>query len=300
MCTCAFLIFRQRLTASRTNLTTDSTFSDIIVEGVGNVAAIYDFGNAANVWIHAHAWQYQPVGVESHGAGWWWGLQCDAMVHYCVDFEGSNGSPHMLNTLVIDQPAGGSMYFLGSGVLDGTIRDDYAPGNIAADWHRFVSYAVGPVNESVSNFQNYFPPQFQATGFQSYNAPATEKFDYHGFGDQFIFGNVKSQINFKDIVTHFATTNFVNGSLLQGFSDNAVTRKWSIDSSTGNFTLNNLTINGTCTGCGGGGAGREYYVSTYGNIQAAIDAAYNNGVVPGAVRLVIDDRLLPTAGRGSS
>ena len=281
----------------KSEFTTDSTFTDIIVEGVGNVAAIYDAGNAANVWIHAHAWQYQPVGVESHGAGWWWGLQCDAMVHYCVDFEGSNGSPHMLNTLVIDQPAGGSMYFLGSGVLDGTTRDDYAPGDIAADWHRFVSYAIGPVNESVGNFQNYFPPQFQATGFQSYNAPAVEKFDYHGFGDKYLFGDVKSQVNFKDIITHFGTTNFVNGSLLQGFSDNAVTRKWLIDSSSGNATVNNLTINGTCTGCGIGGPGREYFVSTYGSIQAAIDAAYNNGTVQGA-GVVIDDRVSPYTGPG--
>ncbi|HVP55409.1 MAG TPA: hypothetical protein VMU45_10475 [Candidatus Eisenbacteria bacterium] len=281
----------------KNEFTTDSTFTDVIVEGVGNVAAIYDAGNAANVWIHPHAWQYQPVGVEAHGAGWWWGLQCDSMVHYCVDFEGSNGSPHMFNTLAIDQPAGASMYLLGAGVLDGTTRDDYAPGNIPSDWHRFVSYAVGPVNESVSNFQNYFPPQFQATGFQSYNAPAVEKFDYHGFGDKYLFGDVKSQINFKDIATHFATTNIVNGSLLQGFSDNAVTRKWSIDSSTGNATVNSLTVNGTCAGCGGGGPGSEYYVSKYGSIQAAIDAAYNNGTVQGEA-LVIDDRLSPYSGPG--
>ena len=189
------------------------------------------------------------------------------------------------------------MYFLGNGVLDGTTRDDYAPGDIPADWHRFVSYAVGPVNESVANFQNYFPQQFQATGFQSYNAPAAEKFDYHGFGDQYLFGTIKSQIIFKDIVTQFATTNIVNGSLLQGFSDNAVTRKWFIDSSTGNTTVNNLTVNGTCAGCGGGGPGREYFVSTYGGIQAAIDAAYNNGSVQGEA-LVIDDRTAPYSGPG--
>src|SRR5271166_2757177 len=281
----------------KNEFTTDSTFTDIIVEGVGNVAAIYDAGNAANVWMHAHPWQYQPVGVESHGAGWWWGLQCDSMVHYCVDFEGSNGSPHLFNTLVIDQPAGASMYYLGAGVLDGTTRDDYAPGAIPADWHRFVSYAVGPVNESVTNFQNYFPANFQASGFQSYNAPAAEKFDYHGFGDQYIFGDVKSQTNFKDIATHFATTNIVNGSLLQGFSDNAATRKWLIDSSTGNATVNNLTINGICTGCGAGGSAYGYYVSKYANIQAAIDAAYNNGSVQ-AGGVVIDDRTSPYSGPG--
>src|SRR5271166_2830732 len=281
----------------KNEFTTDSTFTDIIVEGVGNVAAIYDAGNAANVWMHAHPWQYQPVGVESHGAGWWWGLQCDSMVHYCVDFEGSNGSPHLFNTLVIDQPAGASMYYLGAGVLDGTTRDDYAPGAIPADWHRFVSYAVGPVNESVTNFQNYFPANFQASGFQSYNAPAAEKFDYHGFGDQYIFGDVKSQTNFKDIATHFATTNIVNGSLLQGFSDNATTRKWLIDSSTGNATVNNLTINGICTGCGAGGSAYGYYVSKYANIQAAIDAVYNNGSVQ-AGGVVIDDRTSPYLGPG--
>src|SRR5271157_5924629 len=363
----------------RNEFTTDSTFTDIIVEGVGQVAAIYDFGNAANVWIHAHPWQYQPVGVESHGPGFYWGLQCDSMVKYCVDFESGNGSPQLFNTLIAEAVAGSSMYYFGPGLLDGSTRDDYAPGNIPADWHRFVSSAVGPLNESVANFQNYFPASFQALGFKSFNAPAVEKFDYHGFGDQFIFGDIKSAVNLKGIVTHFATTNMVNGSLLQGFSDNAVTRKWLIDSSTGiwyspniqgndtiaghgfatlqtgdathsgfikwfnpsgtalgymgydntnkiglwmqggypfdleggafqiggntvldtsrNATVNNLTVNGTCTGCGGGGPGREYFVSTYGSIQAAIDAAYNNGSVQGEA-LVIDDRTAPYSGPG--
>ena len=84
---------------------------------------------------------------------------------------------------------------------------------------------------------------------------------------------------------------------MQGFSDNAVTRKWLIDSSTGNATVNNLTINGICTGCGAGGSAYGYYVSKYANIQAAIDAAYNNGSVQ-AGGVVIDDRTSPYSGPG--
>ena len=43
--------------------------------------------------------------------------------------------------------------------------------------------------------------------------------------------------------------------------------------------------------------GHEYFVSKYANIQAAIDAAYNNGTVLGGAT-VIDDRLAPYSGPG--
>jgi hypothetical protein len=43
--------------------------------------------------------------------------------------------------------------------------------------------------------------------------------------------------------------------------------------------------------------GHEYFVSKFANIQAAIDAAYNNGTVQGGAT-VIDDRLAPYSGAG--
>jgi hypothetical protein len=70
----------------------------------------------------------------------------------------------------------------------------------------------------------------------------------------------------------------------------------------GNATVQNLTVNGACTGCGGsnvnpGAPGQPYYVSKYANIQAAIDTAYNNGTVQGP-GTVIDDRTTPYTGPG--
>jgi hypothetical protein len=95
----------------------------------------------------------------------------------------------------------------------------------------------------------------------------------------------------------------------------------------GNAALQNLTVNGTCTGCGSANLasppsigsttpnagtftslagvdlsvrdipGHEYFVSKYASIQAAIDAAYNNGTVQGGA-MVIDDRPTPYSGPG--
>jgi len=369
--------------------TTDSTFTDIIVEGVGNVAAIYDFGNAANVWIHPHSWEYQPVGLESHGGGTFMQMQCDVTIHYCVDFEpglshpelGGTYSTKMIGTLLVpgtDTP-GSSLYYFGSNeLLEIALRDDYVPGPIAADFHRFVSYAIGPVNESVANFQNYLPAGFQATGFQSYNAPAVDKFDYHGYFDEYIFGSIKSPTIFKAPIYQNSVTNILNGQYFQGYSDNQITRTFNIDASTGSFfspqfyatnlsatglgqaslsagdaahsgfikwyspsgttlgfmgydsankiglwmqggnafdleggpfqiggntvidassnaTVNNLTVNGTCTGCGASSSGYGYMVSKYASIQAAINAAYGTGVVSGKV---IDDRTAAYSGPG--
>src|SRR5271166_1816551 len=172
--------------------TTDSTFTDIIVEGVGQVAAIYDLGNAANVWLHPHPWQYQPVGLESHGGGWFIGLQCDSMVRYCADFQGNaNGGPHMVNTLYVEMPPGTALYRLGALQLDGSTRDDYIPGNVPADFHRFVVAGFGVIDKTVTNFQNHFPAGFEATGFESYNAPSADKYDFLSFNDQYGFGNVR-------------------------------------------------------------------------------------------------------------
>lgn len=43
---------------------------------------------------------------------------------------------------------------------------------------------------------------------------------------------------------------FQYGTPLKGYSDKGITLKWSIDSATGNAVLNNLTLNGTCSGSG--------------------------------------------------
>src|SRR5208283_5420137 len=98
---------------------------------------------------------------------------------YGVDFEGN--SINMYGNLIFDgaSQGGWGMYYFGSGAgLNISILDDQAPGNIPTDWHRFVAYNVGPINESVSNFQNYFPTQFAAKGFRGYNAPAVDKYDF--------------------------------------------------------------------------------------------------------------------------
>jgi hypothetical protein len=62
-----------------------------------------------------------------------------------------------------------------------------------------------------------------------------------------------------------------------------------------NATVNNLMVNGTCNGCGAASAAYGFLVSKYASIQAAIDAAYNNGSVQGQV---IDDRTSPYTGPG--
>jgi len=81
-------------------------------------------------------------------------------------------------------------------------------------------------------------------------------------------------------------------ALNSGSSGNAA---FTASTSASPITVNSLTVNGDLSVKDI--PGHEYFVSKYAGIQAAIDAAYNNGTVQGGAT-VIDDRLAPYSGAG--
>ena len=255
----------------------------------------------------------------------------------------AGGSSIHINGSNIRNAAANGVLIDSTRVMDVRIAESFILGNNQSNGSYDGIHITGHPNDLIisSNHIGNYP---EVGGHQNYALNAQSDVEglifngndcgYNNIGCLNVSSVISTKVSYSDNVAYATTVpTYVPGTLkvngLATFNDAAV---------------QNLTVNGACTGCGNSSVnlasppaigsttpnagtfttltaqsvngtanagpfnwggdlsvrdipGHEYFVSKYASIQAAIDAAYNNGAVLGGAT-VVDDRLAPYSGVG--